>query len=499
VTNELAEIYKTWGTTMINWEVPNTLSKFENFKTSPPLFAQYGIGSSFMTNFWPTFMTIVIGLAVLSVSFVLKTLLERGQYQGRFYSVVHKIVAGSFNFVIVQVYGCLDDILFNLVLDMKTNPFDTFFSWTSLFCAVGFLALGCSLVFMNMRVVKKYQTIKIEALARKDMRGVEVFNQRNKYWELFYSEFNDEDFFSQSALAFLIVRSSLSSLTITVFYDYPMMQTSFLMILDGAVILFLMFKQPFATLRGKLAQSYFETVTFLVHSCTFTLALQDTFPTSSETLREVLCSCIIYLNTTLVAGSLLFMGIEIYEIIRLKHESKKYKKPQEAATNLAIAIEENSSAALQNSISTTTQSINQLTLATVSAEINNIQRRSPNLSSNMRPTGTFGNLLSGKNNNRSFSGMTILQPNRALDLSMNADDSVVLEDIETGSPQRMDRNQNRSPKILRQKRRAIKKVRQQNHYQQEQQQQIQVQMQNVSLLRNPARHLRRIKRPQVID
>ena len=74
-------------------------------------------------------------------------------------------------------------------------------------------------------------------------------------------------------------------------------------------------KKPFATLRGKLAQYYFEIITLPVHICTFILALQTRRSELSASLNETLCTCIIYLNTALITGTTGFMFIEIYKTI----------------------------------------------------------------------------------------------------------------------------------------------------------------------------------------
>ncbi len=50
---------------------------------------------------------------------------------------------------------------------------------------------------------KKYQSIKNQGT-----KQIEAFNEKNKYWELFYSDFNEDDLWSQSFFAIAIeVRS----------------------------------------------------------------------------------------------------------------------------------------------------------------------------------------------------------------------------------------------------------------------------------------------------
>jgi len=84
VTNELSELYQTWDTDLISWEVPNVLSQFNHYKTSPSpvLFARYGLGSLFLENFWPTIVTVSIGLAIFVTCLVIRKLFDRSGYKG---------------------------------------------------------------------------------------------------------------------------------------------------------------------------------------------------------------------------------------------------------------------------------------------------------------------------------------------------------------------------------------------------------------------------------
>jgi len=299
------------------------MSDLDHFETSPPLFARYDLGSPFLVNFWPTLINVGIGFGSFIACILLEKLFEHAKREGWAYSLVLKLVAGSFNFTLVQAYACLDNTLFYLVLDAKTNPFNSFFSWASMICAVIFLTLGCLLVFFNFWTVSKYQSIKSQGV-----NALQDFNERNKSWQLFYSDFSDDGIWSQSFFAISIVRSMLSSFIITVLYNYPPMQTSYLVILDGAILLFLYFKTPFNTLRGTLAQYYYEIITLLVHICTFILSLQDTFQNPSDNVRLIMSTGILYLNTALVSGAIGFMFIEIYKTISEKKRAAKLKKHQ---------------------------------------------------------------------------------------------------------------------------------------------------------------------------
>jgi len=409
VTDDLSEVYKTWRTNLISWDFPNFLANLDHFKEAPYLFSRYNLDSPFLTNFWSTLMTLGVSVGIFIGCFLLRIFFERSQgNKGWPYRILQKLVLGSFNFALVQVYGCLDDILFYLVLDFKGNPFNSFYAWISMICASGFMAAGGFLVYFNFRTVCSYQRAKAE----KNMRTLEEFNERNKYWELFYADFNDADMWSQSTLALIVVRSGLSSLIIVVMYAYPLMQTLSLITLDGLMIFVLIKKDPFVTLRGKLAQYYFEIITLLVHLSAFILSLQDDESTFSETVLTGLCTSIIYLNTGLMIGSVGFMFIEIYKVIseKLKTKAQKAKKVETIATQTGLDDE--------------TQVLNIMT--SVETQAQDQEKRTWIRNQQVAPIEN-SHFLSAftEENSISFTGVNLLPSSNAFHLNMIAEDSVM--------------------------------------------------------------------------
>jgi len=410
VTDDLADIYQTWGTEIISWELPNALSRLDHYEQLPSEFARYDIDSPFLVNFWPTLVTIGASLGVLIMSFVLQILTEHAKPKGWFSSLLQGIVNGSRNFAVVQAYGCLDEILFDFVLDLKSSPFDSAFSWTNLFCGIGFIALGVLLIFWNLIVVRRYQKIKKDT--NSNPKDLEAFNEKNKVWELFYADFSDHDFWSQSFLALAVFRSSISTIIVTVLHEYPLMQTISLIIIDEAVILFLFFQQPFVELHAKLRQYYFEGITLLVHICTFILSFQDSLSQSSDGLRTGLCTSIMYLNTALVSGSIGFMFIEIYEAIKDKIKASKQNKL------------ENSSA--QEETMKRTKSTSSATQTIFSLQDFDVQMRRDRVETQNGASFENNHLLSQihHHHNLSIPGLT-LDSSRVLETNIHFDDSAL--------------------------------------------------------------------------
>jgi len=387
VTEELVDAYKTWETELISWDFPDVLSKLDTYKPLPTLFSQYSLDPPFLVNYWSPAMTMGAGLSVFIVSILLKILLEKTKLQGWFYSLLNRLAMGSFNFTLAQAYGCLDDVIFYCVLDIKTNPFNTVFSWGSFACTLGFVAIGGALICLNLKIIWKYQSQKNSG------GNLEAFKEQNEYWELFYSDFNDKDAWSHSFLAIQIVRSSVSSLIITTLYQTSLIQATNLLIIDGAVITFLISKKPLSSLRATLAQYFYEIITLLVHLCVFILSLDnhnegDAF----SAFRSAVCTSIIYLNNAIVIGGCGFMLLEIYHTIKEVYNAWKLRRSEKEKVDPTITLE------AQNDL-TISQSVTEQRLA--------VKERSKWINTNERnrvPIGQIVPIVENIEKSGSFSG-----------------------------------------------------------------------------------------------
>jgi len=190
VTDDLAEVYKTFSTDLISWDLPNFLTgdDDDDFKALPELFSQYGLDSPFLLNFWSTMMTMALASCTLIACLgIQKWCFEKEKSRRGFISsLVQKMIGGSVNFIIVQAYGCVDNILFYFVLDGKTNPFDSAFSRMSFAFGITFILCGGLLMIHSVMVVKKLHQLKHEGLAKNDMSELETHKKKNKYLKVFY-------------------------------------------------------------------------------------------------------------------------------------------------------------------------------------------------------------------------------------------------------------------------------------------------------------------------
>ena len=326
VTDGLQDIYLNWGTDLFGWDLPGSPSYSSDFRYLKELFAQYDIDPPFLANFWSNMMTIAGGLSLWIFCLTLKRCISQEDKKIR--SLLERLSSGFLNFTMVQIYGGLDEILFYMILDMKTNRFNSAFSRISMTLAIIFAIFGIFLILVNFLIVHKYQK------AKKDLKELEAFQKKYNYLELLYGDFNDSNYWSQSFFAFLTLRNILSSVIITILSNYKLLQLLLLVLMDGIILTFLLIKDPFKELKEKLAQYYFEVIALVVHISVLSLCIRDSEGnTSNDSFRRGVCQTIIYVNTFLIAGSAGFMFIEIYRTI-----NKAYKQRKRRALNAVVGV-----------------------------------------------------------------------------------------------------------------------------------------------------------------
>ncbi len=314
VTDELNQVYQDWNTNLINVDIPDAFSSLVEFKSLSSEFSRYDLSSAFLVNFWSNLIILAAIVGAWIMSHLLKKLMDGGWG----YPLISRIAASLFNFILVQAYGCLDDVIFYFILDVQTNPFDNVFSWASFFAGLGFLGLVGLLIVFNVVIVKRYQEAK--------RVNLQNFRKNNERWELFYGDFNDSEFWSHSFLAILAVRNSLSSILLSALFDYPLLQTSIFIVLDGVIIIILMTLKPLGEFSAKLTQYFYEIVALIVHFCTFVLAMESDQVSVEKIGKILFCKTIIFLNYALIIGGIFLMFIEIYKTVSLKIKAWKSKK-----------------------------------------------------------------------------------------------------------------------------------------------------------------------------
>ena len=282
--------------------------------TLPWVFERYEMKSAFLINYWKTPTIILLGLVVGLLCFVMSKITF-----GKKISQIPRVVSlMTWNFVLAQFYGSIDEILFDFVIDARSDG-----STSSGFRTFGFIfgllltLTGFGVAGLHGVILSKYQRIKkSQGSAGAKVDSVFQFLKKYERIKLFFKDFKDLGLFQQSFLLINITRSLLSSLIFTLLFGYPILQISLLIVLNICVLVYLVLKKPFKDLANTIAQYLCEGLLFVAYLCILVLAIMAEAESGAESSIKGFSMVVIVCNAVLLIGSAVFMLMKIAGILQ---------------------------------------------------------------------------------------------------------------------------------------------------------------------------------------
>jgi len=326
VSNELDNAFKSWESDILAWQIPGKLSSMSESEDLPFVFARYDLDSRFLVNYWFTLVLTLSGFIMYGGLRLSKFLLEvRLKKHKMWHSVLDGMVVAAFNFAFVQVYTSLGDIVFYSILDLRFTKFSPKFSMINSLMGILLLTIGVCILLGHFGIVYRYTKFK-----KISERALETFTKKFQLLKVLYDDYKDTGYFRHAYFAFLVTRAMLASLIIVAFYEQPLAQAIMLVLMNCLMLGFLISKGPFKGVYDELMQYFYELIVFIVHFTVLLMAIADQKGEVAYNMRIRIGQCIIFLNTLLFLGSLVFMCIEVYkklvEIYEYWLEYRKNKK-----------------------------------------------------------------------------------------------------------------------------------------------------------------------------
>ena len=277
----------------------------------------------FLVNYWPSLIITLIGVGCFGFFHVIKFFFKEKQIMKKkvVLSVIDFLVLGSFNFIIIQIYGMLDEIVLYFILQVRFGEFFSGLYIGSSIVGVALLLFGVYILVIHFGIIYKYNKLK------KNKESLEDFMKKFEYFQVLYQDFKDTAPLRHSFFAWLILRTILCNLIIVTLYEKPLIQAICFMIINFIMIGLLISKRPFKEIYGNLTLFFYEAVLFIAYFCVLVMAIADETKKTAVDLRETLSRCIMLLNVILLIGSLAFVSIQLFKKIVEIHEAyKEYKE-----------------------------------------------------------------------------------------------------------------------------------------------------------------------------
>ena len=337
---ELLDALETWGSSFVSLgflpDMPVSIKAKIAKRPVPYMFEKYAVGSSFLLNFWNNFCFLII----LTIAFVFVIILQL--FLERFFSnkdsVQSKLAvirAMIQNFILTQLYSVYGDIVFYATLEYKSLDFSLgltglSFSFSIVFLAIMFVCFG-----LHLFLLRKYQRIKKQARISDNQNLLDQFVNGHKGNFVLFKDFKDTLIIQQAFLFFLTTRDLAFSLILTTMFLRPLILTILILILNLAMVSYLLWFRPFGSLFGASQQLFYEVITLSVNVSVLIMAIMDVIHSSGYQLRRELGKFLIIMNMLFNFGSLAFMLLKGWMVSKEIYESYKAKKNQQRKSKLS--------------------------------------------------------------------------------------------------------------------------------------------------------------------
>jgi len=302
-SDEAKTCFENYNSELFDFTIPTYFLEGTETKSLAPIYLTYELQPTFLENYLQSIFLMFASLCfVVPVQLLLRK--QERNHQDLYHIILKQMNKTAMNFLIIQVYSNLDDIIFYLILDIKSTEFSSAYAVVSLLVGVLFLLTGLAFCCFNYWILFKYQTLKTqEGLLAK-------FKRRFEMVSTFFQDFKDGSVFQQSFFALLILRSAALMIIIVVF-EPPLVQAIVMMSINVIFCLYLVCKRPFGSKLDEITQYFCELSIFAAYTCVLIYSILDHNNTEATSSREALGKSIILSGTILSLGGFVIQVIQI--------------------------------------------------------------------------------------------------------------------------------------------------------------------------------------------
>ena len=348
----LEEALTSWNSNFISLgltpDLPSSVTSQIPNEDVPYVFDKRGVPSSFLENFWESLgMLLFVALIFLGV-LLLELTVTKFPYKYLPRHVLFAARAIVQNFLLAQLYSVFGDMLFFATLEFRTP--NVHHKWSRLSLAISIILLIFMFIILGFHVhlLSKYQKFR----KTDSQQALSKFENENKGNNVLFGDFKDISLARQSFLLLLTGRDLLFSLLLTTMFDHPLVECIFILVLNLAMVAYLLLLPPFKSTFDAAQQLFYEVVTLSVNVSVLILAIMDSIDSPDNPgFRSQIGRFIIIVNMVFNFGSLALMLVKafqtFYEIYKAYKERKskhkiglKLQTPDRLAKSLDITPQE---------------------------------------------------------------------------------------------------------------------------------------------------------------
>jgi len=280
-------------------ELPEIIEEKLQKQALPENFEQYDVHSSFLYNFWDTLMTLGLIMTAVLVINVIKALTKK--YRKIKIILEMLLIIIKWNIPLMVFCGGIGDIVFYASLEFKTFDSSSVFSKISILICFTMMALAVWIMLKAFFIV---------ADVRRDSENNEK-KQKWKDYQLFYSEYKEQNFFGLAYMPFFLLRTSLFNFIIANLYNSPLVQAISIFALSLLMLIYIVAFLPFKSYVGLVQVILNELLIAWANGCVLTLAILDKTGVENEIIRDLIGDIIVQINVIFSIFGLVFLAIQV--------------------------------------------------------------------------------------------------------------------------------------------------------------------------------------------
>ena len=297
--------------TMFKGSATDSLSENTPVGHVPYNFLKYNMHSSFFVNFFTPFIWLMIIVTFIGLIYLWKYCYRKDKDSQVLLDRIKNIL--KWNFILAWFFDLYDGIIIYSSLSWRATTWSSGASIWSFILATFFFVLAFVVLGKSIKIVHQLHKI-LQSTYRKNIlqKLLQDFREKTTAYQLIYEEVKGDSIFTIVLFPIYIIRIILFYVIIGYLFEHPRAQTPLLLIVNGAMLFYLIKFKPLKEKRKQIQYVLFESVLFFNYFLVFILSLPLGSSGPSESTRTALGYIIVCLYVLTVLTVLFYLAIQCF-------------------------------------------------------------------------------------------------------------------------------------------------------------------------------------------
>jgi len=331
-SDDLETMLESWNSELISVkflpDLPDNVVNQLDAKTVPPNLSRRNISPAFLENFWEELLFLSIALiSFIAFTLINSTLTKKKQFK-TLSKVLNYLRATAFNFFITQLYFSYGDIMLYSIVELRSVKFNTVISNLSFFLALVFLFFGVSFTIFHIWILRKLRNLARFKTRSGKNRRLDAFLDKYKEFDMLFDQWKNISFTQSAYLLLFTLRDIGLNLVISNFFEHPLVQVIFYVLLTSSFFIYLIWKRPFKKAYQNFQQIVFEAIVLITYTTVLVMKATE-YRSDSADIKITLGNVVITIAKVFNIAALTFVvgeaGFAIYNLYKLFKEWRAQK------------------------------------------------------------------------------------------------------------------------------------------------------------------------------